>query len=124
MNIAKQSHSLLSYDPNLRLSLWPSPESTRDGIMSIWDEADIVKVRDEEVKFLTNGKDEQLDATVMELWRPNMKLLLVTDGLDGCRYYTLSFRGRVESFQVTATPALYVLHCCGSSSGDDGGGRL
>jgi fructokinase len=117
MNIAKQSHSLLSYDPNLRLPLWPSPELARDGIMSIWDEADIVKVSDEEVKFLTNGKDEQLDATVLELWRPNMKLLLVTDGPDGCRYYTPTFRGRVESFQVTATPGS-VLHRCGSSFSD------
>lgn len=35
---------LLSYDPNLRLPLWPSAESARKGILSIWDNADIIKV--------------------------------------------------------------------------------
>ncbi|VFQ72732.1 unnamed protein product [Cuscuta campestris] len=44
MAAAKKSGSLLSYDPNLRLPLWPSEEAARSGIMSIWDEAHIIKV--------------------------------------------------------------------------------
>lgn len=44
MKMAKDSGSLLSYDPNLRLPLWPSAEAAREGILSIWDEADIIKV--------------------------------------------------------------------------------
>ena len=44
MNIAKRSGSMLSYDPNLRLPLWPSAEAARKGIMSIWDQADLIKV--------------------------------------------------------------------------------
>ena len=44
MSIAKNSGSILSYDPNLRLALWPSAEAARNGIMSIWDQADIIKV--------------------------------------------------------------------------------
>ncbi|KAF8008636.1 hypothetical protein BT93_K2334 [Corymbia citriodora subsp. variegata] len=43
MKIAKRSGSLLSYDPNLRLPLWPSAEFARTEIMSIWDQADIIK---------------------------------------------------------------------------------
>ncbi|RAL51391.1 hypothetical protein DM860_010893 [Cuscuta australis] len=43
MAAAKKSGSLLSYDPNLRLPLWPSEEAARSGIMSIWDEAHIIK---------------------------------------------------------------------------------
>jgi fructokinase len=35
---------VFSYDPNLRLPLWPSAEAARKGIMSIWDQADIIKV--------------------------------------------------------------------------------
>ncbi|XVF09751.1 hypothetical protein REPUB_Repub07fG0122700 [Reevesia pubescens] len=45
MNIARKSGSILSYDPNLRLPLWPSAEAAREGIMSIWDQADVIKVR-------------------------------------------------------------------------------
>ncbi|TYJ07161.1 hypothetical protein E1A91_A12G285200v1 [Gossypium mustelinum] len=43
MNIAKKSGSILSYDPNLRLPLWPSAEAAREGIMSIWEQADLIK---------------------------------------------------------------------------------
>ncbi|XLR14423.1 hypothetical protein S83_042361, partial [Arachis hypogaea] len=28
--------------PNLRLALWPSAEAARKGIMSIWDQADVI----------------------------------------------------------------------------------
>lgn len=41
---AKDAGIILSYDPNLRLPLWPSAESAREGILSIWDIADIIKV--------------------------------------------------------------------------------
>jgi hypothetical protein len=44
MAIARKSGCILSYDPNLRLPLWPSAEAARKGIMSIWDQADIIKV--------------------------------------------------------------------------------
>jgi fructokinase len=100
MKIAKDAGIFLSYDPNLRLPLWSSPVAAREGIMSIWNQADIIKVSDEEVNFLTNGGDETLDDVVFELWHPGLKLLVVTDGPEGCRYYTPDFHGKVESFKV------------------------
>lgn len=44
MRAAKQAGILLSYDPNVRLPLWPSEEAARTGIKSIWKEADFIKV--------------------------------------------------------------------------------
>jgi len=85
--VAKDAGALLSYDPNLRLPLWPSAEEAREQILSIWDEADVVKVSDNELEFLT-GSDKIDDETAMSLWRPNFKLLLVTLGEKGCNYYT------------------------------------
>lgn len=119
---AKDSGAVLSYDPNLRLPLWPSAESAREGILSIWKMADIIKVSillemqimcfgihnlfflwckdwhlwlfqwlqvsEEEISFLTQGEDPYDDAVVLKLFHPNLKLLLVTEGPDGCRYYT------------------------------------
>lgn len=41
---AKDAGAVLSYDPNLRLPLWPSADSAIEGILSIWDIADIIKV--------------------------------------------------------------------------------
>lgn len=99
MQVAKDAGALLSYDPNLRLPLWPSPEEAREQIKSIWDKADIIKVSDVELEFLT-GSDKIDDENAMTLWHPNLTLLLVTLGEHGCRYYTKHFHGHVEAFHV------------------------
>ncbi|KAF9593268.1 hypothetical protein IFM89_021024 [Coptis chinensis] len=98
MEIAKEAGALLSYDPNLRLPLWPSPEEAREQIMSIWEKADLIKVSDNELEFLTNREVD--DEAALSLWHPGLKLLLVTLGEKGCKYYTKHFRGAVEAFVV------------------------
>ncbi|KAK7262591.1 hypothetical protein RJT34_30166 [Clitoria ternatea] len=99
MEVAKEAGCLLSYDPNLRLPLWPSPEEARQQILSIWDKADVIKVSDVELEFLT-GSDKIDDASALSLWHPNLKLLLVTLGEHGSRYYTKNFHGSVDAFHV------------------------
>ncbi|KAJ7980688.1 Fructokinase [Quillaja saponaria] len=99
MEVAKDAGSLLSYDPNLRLPLWPSPEEAREQILSIWEKADVIKVSDEELVFLT-GRNTIDDATALSLWHPNLKLLLVTLGEHGSKYYTKNFHGSVDAFHV------------------------
>ncbi|KAM7273316.1 hypothetical protein ACFE04_027980 [Oxalis oulophora] len=103
MKIAKSSGSLLSYDPNLRLPLWPSEEAAREEIMSIWDQADIIKISEDEITFLTGGDDPYDDNVVLtKLFHPNLTLLIVTEGSAGCRYYTKDFKGRVTGCKVKA----------------------
>ncbi|KAK6145792.1 hypothetical protein DH2020_019661 [Rehmannia glutinosa] len=101
MEVAKDAGALLSYDPNLRLPLWPSAEEARKQIMSIWDKADVIKVSDEELQFITQN-DIIDDEAAMSLWHNNLKLLLVTLGEKGCRYYTKKFRGAVDAYNVKA----------------------
>lgn len=101
MRIAKRSGCILSYDPNLRLPLWPSAEAAREGIMSIWDQSDVIKISEQEISFLTGGDDPYDDNVVLKkLFHPNNKLLIVTEGPDGCRYYTKQFKGRVKGIKV------------------------
>ncbi|XP_024961649.1 probable fructokinase-7 [Cynara cardunculus var. scolymus] len=101
MALAKQSGSILSYDVNLRLPLWPSEDAAREGIMSIWDQADVIKVSEDEITFLTGGDDPYDDKVVLDkLFHPNLKLLLVSEGPHGCRYYTQKFKGRVPGVKV------------------------
>ncbi|GLJ38862.1 hypothetical protein SUGI_0792130 [Cryptomeria japonica] len=102
MKIAKDAGVVLSYDPNLRLPLWPSAQAAREGILSIWDSADIIKVSEDEIIFLTEGEDPYDDAVVRKLFHPNLKLLLVTEGQEGSRYYTKEFSGRVKGMKVEA----------------------
>lgn len=101
LRIAKDSDCILSYDPNLRLALWPSAEAARTGIMSIWDLADVIKISEEEITFLTGGDDPYDDDVVLnKLFHPNLKLLIVTEGSEGCRYYTKDFKGKVGGVNV------------------------
>ncbi|WCJ25246.1 pfkB-like carbohydrate kinase family protein [Euphorbia peplus] len=99
---AKEAGVLLSYDPNLRLPLWSSADSAREGILSIWELADLIKISEEEISFLTKGENPYDDAVVQKFFHPNLKLLLVTEGADGCRYYTKEFSGRVKGMKVDA----------------------
>ncbi|KDP37795.1 hypothetical protein JCGZ_06697 [Jatropha curcas] len=99
MKAAKAAGVLLSYDPNLRLPLWPSSDAARDGIKSIWKEADFIKVSDDEVAFLTQG-DPSKEEVVLQLWHEGLKLLVVTDGEKGCRYFTKSCKGKLGGFSV------------------------
>jgi len=46
------------------------------------------QVSEEEISFLTKGEDPYDDAVVRKLFHENLKLLLVTEGAEGCRYYT------------------------------------
>ncbi|CAI7907425.1 unnamed protein product [Closterium sp. NIES-53] len=114
--VEASSNAVLSYDPNLRIPLWPSQEAARDGILSIWDRAHIIKVSDEEVAFLTNGGDPYSDDVARSLFnlshkisssgdgkeKGKLRLLLVTEGEKGCRYCTERYQGRVDGFSVAA----------------------
>ncbi|XP_059654593.1 fructokinase-2 [Cornus florida] len=101
MEVAKEAGALLSYDPNLRLPLWPSADEARKQIKSIWNKAELIKVSDNELEFLT-GSNKIDDESAMSLWHPGLKLLLVTLGEKGCKYYTKNFRGSVDAFHVKA----------------------
>ncbi|XP_029128010.1 probable fructokinase-7 isoform X2 [Cajanus cajan] len=103
MSVAKVSGCILSYAPNMALPLWPSKGAARKGIMSIWNYADIIKVSVDEIRFLSEGDDPYDDNVIMKKLHPyNLKLLLVTEGARGCRYYTKEFKGWAAGFEVEA----------------------
>ena len=99
METAKAAGVPLFYDPNLRLPLWESAEAAKAGILSIWEMADMIKISDEELEFLA-GEDS--DAAARSLMFEGLKLLLVTEGPNGARYYTPDFAGKVPGFKVEA----------------------
>jgi fructokinase len=97
---ARQMGTYVSYDPNLRLALWPDAQSAKMGMLSIWPQADLIKVSEEELSFLTDIED--IDRAVEALWHENLKLLVVTQGAKGCRYFTDQYKGYVPGFHVQA----------------------
>ncbi|MDW8060129.1 MAG: PfkB family carbohydrate kinase [Thermomicrobium sp.] len=89
--------ALVSYDPNLRLALWPSARAAREGILRGWQEAELVKISEDELEFLTGSRDP---AAARQLWHDRLRLLVVTRGANGCSYLTPETNGSVPGFAV------------------------
>lgn len=96
VNYARERGLLISYDPNLRLSLWSDEQTARAGLLSGLPYADLVKVSDEELEFLTGGHD------VAPLWREGMRMIVVTHGADGATLYTRDAEYSAPGFRVNA----------------------
>ena len=103
VDAARAAGGLVSYDPNLRLPLWPDADAARKGMLLGLSKAHIVKLSDDESEFLTGLSD--LKAACQALWHEDLKLMVVTRGRAGCVYFTPSFTGMVESFTVEAVDA-------------------
>ena len=103
VDAARATGGLVSYDPNLRLPLWPDADAARKGMLLGLSKAHIVKLSDDESEFLTGFSD--LKAACQALWHEDLKLMVVTRGRAGCVYFTPNFTGMVESFTVEAVDA-------------------
>lgn len=100
LRLAQDAGLMISYDPNLRLALWPEEEAARKGMMLGWEHAQVVKASTEELRFLTGERD--LVRSVKQLWHPALRLLVATMGRDGCHYFTEKADRRVPGFEVDA----------------------
>ncbi len=98
LGYAKESGAVLSYDPNLRLPLWPSADDARTGILAGWQYGEIIKVSEEELSFLS--KEQTLEGAARSLWHQQLRLLVVTQGKAGCSYFTAESSGHVPGFIV------------------------
>ena len=79
---AKQTGKLISCDPNLRVPLWRSKEEAREQMLWSLQQADLVKISDNEVSFLWACSPE--DGAEKLLREFGVKLAMVTLGAEGC----------------------------------------
>lgn len=100
---AKQGGLVISYDPNLRPALWPDLKSARQQIIKPLGLADVVKVNDEELAFLTGEKDHKLAMEQIREYGP--RLVILTLGQYGSYYLSDSGYGKVETFQLDTVDA-------------------
>lgn len=82
VNAARESGKLISYDPNLRMSLWPSAGEAKRGMLSAMPFADFVKVSEEELEFLLGVTES--DKGSRQLLAMGPRLVAVTRGAAGC----------------------------------------
>lgn len=96
---AKAAGVTVSYDPNLRPPLWPSLDAARTQLLAGLALADLVKVSEEELFFLTGAAS--LDAGAEALFRRfPLQLLAVTRGPAGCSLYTPTLRCAGATFDT------------------------
>lgn len=92
--LAKNSGGLISFDPNIRFPLWNDKKDLKRTIDEFLPMADIIKVSDEEIKFITGT--EEIDKGCEELLK-YAKLVICTCGADGAYAYT----GNVKAYSVS-----------------------
>lgn len=95
---ARKQGAIISYDPNVRESLWGNLNLARDVILATVKKVDILKVNEVEAKLITNQDDMQ--KAVQMLWRDNLDALFITIGEKGVFYKTKKQEGQVPTIPV------------------------
>ncbi len=97
---AREAGLLISFDPNLRPALWDSEEKMVEAVRDFYQEADILKVSDEELEIITGEKEETKAMEV--LFHGNVKLVIYTKGSEGAEAYTKNVHASVTGNKVNA----------------------
>lgn len=94
----KASKGIISFDPNLRFPLWNDKIALKNTVLEFCHYADIIKVSNDEVEFLTGTTDLQKGAKM--LLNMGAKIVIVTLGADGAFALTKDFVTATKGFKV------------------------
>jgi len=90
---AHEAGFLISFDVNLRHNLWPADEDAYTAVWRCMPHVDMLKVCIEELDYLCRG--EAHDDVIQRILSNGTSVILVTDGGQPLRYYTLAGQGEV-----------------------------
>lgn len=82
---AKKAGALIAFDPNLRFNLWESRDELKKTVLKYAKRADIIKISDDELQFITDETGERAGA--QKLLERGARIVLVTRGGDGASAY-------------------------------------
>ena len=100
IEFAKKHNCLISFDPNVRLPLWETPEACREAILEFLPFANIVKISDEELEFITGIADET--EALNFLLQGDVEVIIYTKGTNGAEFITKERKVFSPSFKVQA----------------------
>ena len=100
---AKQAGAIISFDPNLRPPLWDSLNEARGQMLWGLSQADVVKIADNEIEFLTDTSDYDKGARLLRERFPGIRLLNVTAGANGSYAFCGDRKTFVPSFLLGGT---------------------
>ncbi|MBE6068180.1 MAG: carbohydrate kinase [Clostridium lundense] len=96
----KKTGGLISFDPNIRLPLWQNHEEYKSIIREFIRYADILKISEDELEFITGISDEE--KAIQWLLSFDIKVLIITRGSKGASAYFGGCELDVEGFKVKA----------------------
>ena len=99
IEFAKQNGAIISFDPNLRFPLWKSREDLKAAIIEFLAYADIIKISDEELSFITETDNVQKGCQRL---LKTAKLVLHTCGADGAYAFTSNAQAFSPSEKIKA----------------------
>ena len=91
VSCAKSMGKLISFDPNLREPLWEGDEQAKEAIWYGIGECDVLKIADNEIKWLT-GKEDYDEGVQAIKERSSVKLINVTLGNEGSLAYYVDMK--------------------------------
>jgi fructokinase len=94
----QEGQSFISFDPNIRLNLWDSESKAKQLMLKVVKFTHILRLNHQEATFLTG--DENVERSAEKLLQYGPRIVIVTQGGDGCYYRTEKARGYVEGFRV------------------------
>lgn len=97
---ASENKSIISFDPNVRLPLWKHENDCREVILEFLPLANILKISDEELEFITGIADE--NQALNFLLQGDVKVIIYTKGTDGAEFITKERKIFSPSFKVEA----------------------
>ena len=99
MKKAKEQGIIISYDVNYRSNYYSTENEALEVLRTPLNWADIVKVTEEELCFLTGGCAER---HARQLLDGGAKIVLITKGEQGCDYLVKDKYGHVPAYKVEA----------------------
>lgn len=85
IEMAINRNLIISFDPNLRLSLWNDDEALKQTVHEFLPYAHIVKLADEELEFITGYKN--IEEALPSLFIGNVQYIIYTMGKDGAALF-------------------------------------
>lgn len=99
-----ESGGLVSFDVNYRYGFWDDAKGAKDVVQAFIKHSDIIKLSDDELHWLVPDPAEHETYLQSLLTHPN-KLVLLTLGDKGVRYFTQYHSGTIHGFPTTAVDA-------------------
>ena len=86
LDIAKENGLVISFDPNLRESLWDSLDNAKEQFAYGFGYCDVLKISDNEIQWFTGEEDFDKGIQILKD-KYNIPLILLSLGRDGSRAY-------------------------------------